>query len=354
MSFARAMLTVVAITMVAPNLTSAAAPANKPARPNPTRPTPTRPSPPRPAIPRPNPRPPVIEPVAAVGSSASDSIAYRAKAGDTLELLAAEYYGDRNHAVFIMVANKILHPRPLKVGEVLKIPISREVTTSPGDTFETLAQSYLGDSRRASFLAEFNGISSEDTVAAGATILVPFHVEHVAAAEESLSSIAAAYFGNSKNADMLRRYNFLEKDSISNGEKIVVPIFHVRVRSSKLPPMNSDARARGERRRLATDQAAAALPVARAAWRSGDYLAVKRNLASVDVDYLDAQTAIDVGMLLGAVYVAFDDVETALATYKHVIDRRSKLELDEYSASPKVREVWQRAGGKVTPPTATP
>lgn len=290
----------------------------------------------------------------AAAATPSDTLAYRAKAGDTLELLAAEYYGDRNHAVFIMVANKILHPRPLKVGEQIKIPISREVTTAPGDTFETLAQTYLGDSRRASFLAEFNGISSEEKVAAGATISVPFHVIHTAAAEESLASIAAAYFGNSKNGEMLRRYNFLDKDAINNGEKIVVPIFHVRVRSSKLPPINADARARSERRRLASEQAASVLPAARAAWRAGDYAAVKRGLAGLDVDYLDSKAAVDVGMLLGAAYVAFDDMETALATYKHVIERKAKFELDEYSASPKVREVWQRAGGKVSSTVTAP
>ncbi len=284
----------------------------------------------------------------------SDTIAYRTKRGDTLELLAAEYYGDRNHAVFIMVANKILHPRPLKVNELIKIPISREVTTAPGDTFETLAQTYLGDSRRASFLAEFNGISTEEKVAAGATISVPFHVIHQAAAEESLASIAAAYFGNSKNGEMLRRYNFLDKDVIGNRDKIVVPIFHVRVRTSKLPPINADARARSERRRLASDQAAAVLPAARAAWRAGDYATVKRGLAGLDVDYLDAKAAVDVGMLLGAAYVAFDDVETALATYKHVIERKANFELDGYAASPKVLEVWQRAGGKVSSTVTAP
>lgn len=291
---------------------------------------------------------------ATAAATPSDTIAYRVKSGDTLELLAAEYYGDRNHAVFIMVANKILHPRPLKVNEQIKIPISREVTTAPGDTFETLAQTYLGDSRRASFLAEFNGISTEEKVAAGATISVPFHVIHTAAAEESLASIAAAYFGNSQNGEMLRRYNFLDKDTIGNREKIVVPIFHVRVRSSKLPPINADARARSERRRVASEQAASILPAARAAWRAGDYATVKRGLAGLDVDYLDAKAAVDVGMLLGAAYIAFDDVETALATYKHVIERKAKFELDAYAASPKVLEVWQRAGGKVSSTVTAP
>ena len=54
-----------------------------------------------------------------------DYLTYKVRAGDSLALLAAEYYGDRNHAVFIMVANKLDHPRPLKPGEKLRIPVSR-------------------------------------------------------------------------------------------------------------------------------------------------------------------------------------------------------------------------------------
>jgi LysM repeat protein len=289
----------------------------------------------------------VSVPAATLAGPASETISYRAKKGDSLELLAAEYYGDRNHAVFIMVTNKITHPRKLKTGEVLKIPISREITTSPGDTFESLAQQFLGDSRRGKFLAEFNGLSIATSIAAGAVIAVPFHVQHTSAGDETLASIAAAYFANPKNADMLKRYNFLESDKVSKGEKIVVPIFHVKVRASKLPPAGADARQRAERRRLSAAQVTTAMPIARAAWRGGDYAAIKRSLTGIDFDYLDADTAVDLGLLLGAAYVAFDDVETALATYRKVIERKTSTLLDEYGSSPKILEVWQRAGGKV-------
>ena len=78
-----------------------------------------------------------------------DYVQYKVRAGDTLSLLAAEYYGDRDHALFIMVANKMQHPRPLKPGEKLRIPVTREVTAAVGDNFDGLAQTYLGDKRRA-------------------------------------------------------------------------------------------------------------------------------------------------------------------------------------------------------------
>jgi len=53
---------------------------------------------------------------------------------DDLQLLAAEYYGDRNKVIFIMVENHMEHPRALKTGERLRIPVSRNITTKPGDT----------------------------------------------------------------------------------------------------------------------------------------------------------------------------------------------------------------------------
>src|SRR5690606_6536568 len=122
----------------------------------------------------------------------SDTLTYRVKESDSLALIAAEFYGDRNKAIFIMVANKILHPRKLKPGERLKIPVSRQVTTAPGDSFATLAETYLGDARRGTFLAEFNNMSP-GSLASGTALSIPFTVTHTANSTESIGSIAAAY-----------------------------------------------------------------------------------------------------------------------------------------------------------------
>lgn len=287
----------------------------------------------------------VVMLLAAPAAADRDYLVHKVKEGDTLGLLAAEYYGDRNHAVFIMVANKLLHPRPLKKGEKLRIPVSRDVTVAVGDNWESLAENYLGDKRRGRFLAEFNGASPEASLAAGIVVSVPFHVTHTAAADESLSSISLAYFGDSGNAAMLRGYNFLETDTLPKGQTLVIPIHHVKVRDSALPPIDEESKARTEKRRTMIEAANEKLPRAVAAWRRGGYGDVKRELIELDLDFLDGDRVAAIGTLLGAAYVALGDEDSAVATFRRVLERAPKTTLSTYRYSPRIQAVWKKAGG---------
>lgn len=285
----------------------------------------------------------------AAEAAPGDSINYRVRAGDSLELIAAEFYGDRRYAVFVMVANKIQKPRPLRPGERLKIPVNRDVTTAPGDSLKTLARTYLSDEKRAPFLAELNHLPPDASLPAGTKISIPFQLTHVAAAEERVASIATMYFGDAKNAELLTRYNFLDRPAVSKGETIVVPIFNVRVRESKLPQIDEEATARTNKREQVAARAVTALPTAMAAWRDGNFAAVKRELADIDVDYLDSGLAVEISLLLGAAYLAIEDEDSALARFKQAVDRKPRHSVSPYWFSPRVREVWVRAGGRVDP-----
>lgn len=281
--------------------------------------------------------------LAAPAAADRDYVVHKVKDGDSLGLLAAEYYGDRNHAVFIMVANKLLHPRPLKPGEKIRIPVSREVTVAVGDTWDELAQTYLGDRRRGRYLAEFNGTTADRTLAAGVTVTIPFHVTHTAAAPEPVAQISLAYFGDSANAAMLRGYNFLDRDTINKGETLVIPIHHVKVRDSAMPPVDAESKARTDKRRVMMEAAGRALPRALAAWRRTDYGGVKRDLIEVDLDFIDADRAAAIGCLLGAAYVALGDEDSALATFRRVLERAPGTTLSPYRYSPRILAVWKKA-----------
>jgi LysM repeat protein len=289
--------------------------------------------------------------VAAAQDALNDTVVHRVRQGDSLELIAAEYYGDRTKAVFIMVENRMTHARPLRPGERLRVPVSRIVTTSPGDSFKTLAATFLGSELRAGFLADLNGMAPDDSLPAGTQVTIPITIEHTAATAESISDIAKAYFGDGKNAELLRRYNFLDKASLEKGERLIVPVYHVRLSPAKVPALDAESRARRDHRREASVRVAKALPAARQAWRDGDYAAVKAALAQVEPDlgYLDSAEAVEVGVMLGAAHLAYDDVDLAIASFKRALDRQPNHALGRYQYSPKILDAWQKAGGPIAP-----
>lgn len=271
---------------------------------------------------------------------------YRVQRGDSLDLLAAELYSDRDDAVFIMAENKMQKPRKLNPGERLRIPITREIRTEKGDSFESLARKYLGDERRASFLADYNHRSIEDSLATGTELTIPFHVTHtVTEKTESLASVSLTYFGNAKHADEIAKWNGLDKASLDKGEQVEIPVLTVHVRDARLPPLDADSQARDKERREAVALAQTALPAAHAAWLQGDYARVRDALAPLadKTDFLDTDTAIEVDLLLGRAHVAFDDQALAVAAFSRVLARKPRFELSPYYDSPKVLEAWQKA-----------
>lgn len=273
---------------------------------------------------------------------------HKVEKGDTLELLAAEYYGDRRHKIYIMIENRLDHARDLKPGEKLRIPVSDEVTVAVGDTLASLAGEYLGDERRAKYLAEFNRLDDGGSLSAGMSLSIPLRVTYRANGKEPLKAIAAGLFRDDRKAALLKEYNFLRGDTLDKGQAITVPIY-LRVQPSKQRPPDAESKALVARRTEVLEQAKRVLPSARAAWKAGDYAAVKRELAELmkTFPYLDTELAVDVGVLLGSAYVAFDDVDTARATFEQVLERSPRHTLSAYAHSPRVREVWLKAGGEV-------
>jgi LysM repeat protein len=293
--------------------------------------------------------------VAIAQPESGDAISYRVKKGDTLELVAAELYGERTDAILIMVANKMQHPRPLVPGEKIRIPRNREYVTAPGDRWASLANEFLGDERRAAFLAAVNDVGDgntappTDALTAGTPIEIPLTVVHESAGGETLAMIAAAYFGDSKNADLLKRYNFLDRDTLDKGDRITVPIIHAKIRAQKVASADDDAARRRARQRAADEAALAALPLAREAWSQGrfDKVIELLNQEALDLDYLDVQRAIEVGLLLGKAYVAVNLDASAIEEFQKVLRRKPDHALAAFADSPKVCALWKRAGGKI-------
>jgi hypothetical protein len=279
-------------------------------------------------------------------AESADTIRIRAKQNDSVSMLASEYYGDRNKFPYIIAENRLKPPRPLQQGQWLRIPMIREIVTVPGDDFYKLAHKLLGDDKRASFLSEANQMSKDDSLPAGTSLLVPFTITHTADKPESLAQIAAIYYSEPKLGDLLRAYNFLDKNVLEKGESVIVPSVHVKVNPDRLKPLDAESRSRRDRRREQVKLAAAAIPVARHAWRIGDYAVVKKQLAELDVAYLDLAQAVDVGVLLGSAQVALGEAG-ASQTFQRVLARKPGHALRKLDLPPKVLAVWSKVNGKV-------
>ena len=282
-------------------------------------------------------------PYSAQAEPASGIERYKVRKGDTLELLAAEYYGNRVHKIYLMVENGLDHERVLTPGEKLRIPVSERITTAAGDTLSGLAKSHLGDAARAKYLAEFNGLAVDTTLAVGQELVVPLRVSYRAKGDETLHDIALGLFADAKRATLLRDYNGLDTDTLIAGQVISIPVPKVEVQASKQRPPSADEDARASKRNDMMRKASLALPIAQSAWRAGDFASVKHQLTRLELEYLDASFAADAGILLGAVYIAYDDTDSALATFSKVLRRNPGLVLDKKQHSPKVRAIWQRA-----------
>ncbi|HTL34029.1 MAG TPA: LysM domain-containing protein [Kofleriaceae bacterium] len=275
----------------------------------------------------------------------------RVKPKDSLDLIAAEYYGDRQAAVFIIAENKLKKDK-LAPYTKLRIPVTRDIVTEKGDTFAKLAEQYLGDKAHAAALAEYNDLQPTDTPAIGTPLTIPFQVTHVADGTETLASIAQTYLGDPKQAEALRKYNGLDKTSIEKGESVLVPALTptLRVRPGKSIGLDAEAKARKEEHLHAMRSIEEVLPSAHASWLRGDFKHVKDLLQpfSDNTDMLDMKAAVDLNVLLAKSLIAFDEKAAAIEAFKRVLERKNWHQLSSYAESPKVIEVWKQAGGQVS------
>jgi LysM repeat protein len=274
-----------------------------------------------------------------------DVLVYKAKAGDTLDLVAAEMYGDHAQVILLVAANKLVKPRPLKPGEKLRVPRNREYVTQPGDKLPALAKTLLGNENRAWLLARENHLDEAAPLAAGTLLEVPLQLEHVPAGPEPLTTIAQQYYGDAKNAELVKRYNALDHDTIDKGETIALPMPDVKLR--KLPPLDAESQQRREKAQASERAVEIALPQASRAWRDGEFELVRGLLAPIDLDYVDSKSAIEAAVLLGKAELAFDDADSqkkAADAFKVAIEHGAPP-LHAFDASPKVRAAWTAAGG---------
>jgi hypothetical protein len=274
-------------------------------------------------------------------------VVHEVRERDTLETLAAQYYGDPRYASYIMAENGLDRRRPLRKGQRLHIPTAWTYHVAAGDTLAELATRYLDDARRAPFLADFNGLGHDAVLAEGMSVTIPFHVIYQGDGKIQLAAVAQAYYGRSARAVLLADYNFKPgQTSLGKGEKIIVPITEVRIRKELLPPPDPQAEARAAKVKEMTARVAQAVPQAEKAAKEASWAEVRDDLVALEVDYLEPKVAGEVCLLLGTAYVALGELAPARAALRKVGEREPGLKVSAEDVSPGV---WKLLGEMTRP-----
>lgn len=294
----------------------------------------------------------------------SHVVVYTAKNGDTPESVAADYYGNRSQAIFLIESNGLERDKPLKPGQKVRIPTAFKYRVKKGDTLEGLAQKFLDDKRRAAFLAAFSGLRGTDKLREGQELQVPFQHVHRAELPESVQSVARAFYGDASKEKLLLDYNFRTTKMLAKGEKLLVPIAHVRIRSVRLvetpekvashklpdkdktpPPLAAAPPKEAQKREEElAERVGKQLQIAENAYKDGGYSDVPAVLDKVltSEDPSEAQLA-EIFRLKAFAYVALGMDELAVSAFREVIARRPDVTLDEATVSPKIRAALDRA-----------
>ena len=297
----------------------------------------------------------------AASAASAKVVTYTARAGDTPESIAADYYGNRSLAIFISDGNGLERGARIRPGQRVRIPTAFRYRVRHGDTLQGLAQRFLEDRRRAPFLAQLSGLKVSDKLREGQELLIPFLEAHRAAAPESLSSVARTFYGDSSKAKMLAEFNFRSAPMLAKGEKLLVPVSRVRIRAVRLlPAPQRSPKAKGAapvpmltaapvkeaqaREAELAERVGGELTVAEKAYQDGDYSDVPGQLDKIITveDPSEAQLA-EIFKLKAMAYVALGMDELAVNAFREVIARKPELKLDAATVSPKIRAVFDRA-----------
>ncbi|HZS35657.1 MAG TPA: LysM peptidoglycan-binding domain-containing protein [Polyangia bacterium] len=294
------------------------------------------------------------------GAALARVVTYSAKAGDTPESIAADYYGNRSLALFISEGNGLQHDAKLKPGQKIHIPTAFHYRVKRGDTLEALAQKFCDDKRRAPFLAQFSGIKSTDKLREGQDLLIPFQHVHHADAPESLASVARAFYGDPGKAKLLADFNFRSSPMLAKGDKLLVPIGHVKIRAVRLqapraPTAKTKAPAPApelaaapaveaqKREEELAQRIGAQLQVVEKAYKDGSYSDVPGALDKLLTDDPSEAQLAEIFRLKAFAYVALGMDELAVNAFREVLERKPDVTLDEATVSPKIRAAFDRA-----------
>jgi hypothetical protein len=154
--------------------------------------------------------------------------------GETLAQLAIVYYGSARFEPLLIGANGLdAHGSATIPGMRVEVPAPGHHRVTEGETWLDLAERFLGDRRRAEYLAKANNAVAWVPPSLAQEVQVPAVLVHLGGDDEKMSVLAARYLGNANRYWELNAYNFRKNDGskksdeVTHGEVVLVPLFEL-------------------------------------------------------------------------------------------------------------------------------
>ena len=156
------------------------------------------------------------------------------RAGDSVSTIAKQYYGDPAMAELMMRYNGRTGTT-IRAGEKLKIGICEVHKVGAGDTWSRLSSKYLNRTSAFPVVAALNGFTPDHVLQPGETIVMPVVLAHKLVRGDSLDSLAGRFYGNTALAGLLQTFNELEDPRrLTIGQTLQVPLITLVGRKNRI------------------------------------------------------------------------------------------------------------------------
>ncbi len=271
----------------------------------------------------------------------SHAFSYVAKRNETLAMLSLRFYGRVDRERVLVTANGVRESVALIPGMRLEIPTVTYHRVVQGETWESLAEHYLGEPKRAEALALANETMPWLPVETGREIVVPYVLRVVAGPGDSTPSLAYSYLGHRDDAYMVARFNSLGDRPLKSGDVLLLPITDLALTDEGVDAAKAGlvmlARETAGDVRDAQIKADAELPLLAREVQEGRWIAatVRANQLLGAGPLSDPQSA-RVNRLLLEAYVALDEHELARGACDDWRRADPDTPLDPIELSPKI------------------
>ncbi len=286
----------------------------------------------------------VLALAASMQARAAYAFAYVMQPGETLANVAARMYGSARREKILIDANHLDEKGGIRVvaGMRIEVPSPEVRRVVDGDTWPRLSERWLGDGKRAEWLAKANGALAWVAPSKGQSYEVFPVVSYVATETSLLTDVWIRHREDPKWAWELNSFNQREGGEVKAREVVLIPLVDLQLTEEGRAAAQQSANCGvADRAALGSQRIAAAeLPSLSAELGQGNYVsALVRAARLLGIGELTKVQKASVAHGMLESYVALGETRLAIAACSAWRENADAVTLDPDMISPKVLEV---------------